>query len=675
MQATAPPNRLAREASPYLRQHAHDPVDWYPWGTEALSRARQEDRPIFLSIGYSACHWCHVMARESFADPEVARRLNEAFVCIKVDREERPDLDAIYMAAVQALTGSGGWPLSVFLTPEGQAFFGGTYFPPERRWGRPSFREVVEGVARAWREQRGHLEAGARQLLRQLAAFQRGGRPGALDAATAEAEALRRLAGHFDPQFGGFGQAPKFPSPSRLFLLLDLAADPAARTMLGATLDGMAAGGMWDWVGGGFHRYAVDRQWLVPHFEKMLYDNALLARLYGEAGVRLDNPRWLAVATATADYLLREMQGPDGGFFASTDADSAGAEGLYFTWTAAEVRDALPPELADTLVRLCGLDGPPNFEDGRSVLRPRQPHDPSDPLLAEIRARLLQARSRRPPPALDDKRLAGWNGMAIWALAWLGVALDAPRFLAAARAASEFVRRELLPEGGLIVRSFRDGVRSGRETLEDLAWLLAGFAELYETTGDAVALATAAALVERRLPHYLDPAGGVFDTPDDGEPLVLRPRDLTDGATPAPAGILAATLARLAALLHRPEWSDAAARIVAAAGELVAQVPDSCASLLSAARLASEPLATVAIVGEPHWPSTVALHRVAVRHRRRRVAVALAPCEAAAGVAAPLFAGRHPAGDGRAAAWVCQGAACLPPIEDGGKLLEVIAGL
>ncbi len=668
-------NRLAGEASPYLRQHADNPVDWYPWGADAFARARAEGKPIFLSIGYSACHWCHVMERESFTNPELARLLGEHFVSIKVDREERPDIDAVYMAAVQALTGSGGWPLTVFLTPDGEPFFGGTYFPPTRRWGRPSFREVVEGVARAWREQRPHLEAGARQLRRQLAALAGGGQRRALDVATAEREALDHLAAAFDPLHGGFGQAPKFPAPARLFFLLDTGSDDRrAATMLRTTLDGMAAGGMYDWLGGGFHRYAVDEAWLVPHFEKMLVDNALLARLYGEAGVRTLTERWLAVARRTADYLLRDMQGPEGGFATATDADSEGEEGRYFTWTAAEVRAALPAAEAAAIVDLCRLDGPANAEDGRSVLRPRPDHDPTDPLLVAAREHLLVARNQRPAPALDDKRLAGWNGMAIWALAALGATLEEPRYLEAARRAARFVAATMLPDHRPIVRSWRAGTRSGAETLEDLAWLSAGFVELYETTGDSAALATALTLLERRLPHYLDGSGLPWDTPDDGEALVVRPRNVVDGAAPAPAGILAQTLVRLAALTARHELHDAAAEVVAAAAELVTRLPESCTSLLQAARSVAEPPTTVAIVGDPAWPSTRLLHRLALRRRRRGLVVALASDEAMAGPAAPLFVGRRPAA-GQALAFVCHGTACLPPVADGDTLASVLQGL
>ncbi len=668
-----PRNGLAGEPSPYLRQHAGNPVRWYPWGAEAFARAQAEGKPVLLSIGYAACHWCHVMERETFADPEVGAFLDQHFIAVKVDREERPDVDAVYMAAVQALTGSGGWPLTVFLTPEGKPFFGGTYFPPERRWGRPSFREVAEGVARAWRERRSHLEAGARELTRRLAVLEGAPSPAAPDVGAAVEASLARFEASFDREFGGFGPAPKFPSPSRLFFLLELApSHRRAEEMLAATLDGMAAGGMYDWLGGGFHRYSVDRAWLVPHFEKMLYDNALLARLYAEAGVRLDNPGWVEVARETADYLLREMQGPEGGFFSSTDADSEGEEGLFFTWTAREVREVLPAPAAEAVVALCALDGPPNFEGGRSVLRPKKRATRDDPRLQDARQRLLAARSRRVPPALDDKRLAGWNGMAIWSLAYLGRALGAPRLLAAAQRAAAFAEVHAIGADGRVARAWREGVTFGAETLEDVAWLAAGFVELYETTGNPPYLEAAVRLLRRRLPHYLDATGGVFSTPDDGEALLLRPREFADGATPAPAGVLAATLLRLAALTDDAEFHRLATRLVASAGTLLGQVPEACSSLLAAARALARPPVTIAVLGDPSWPSTAALHRAALRSRPAGAVVAVAAGDATAGLAAPLFRGKPAPHPGRALAFVCRGGSCLAPVAEGAILEEVL---
>jgi uncharacterized protein YyaL (SSP411 family) len=664
-------------------------VDWYPWGEEALARARDEGRPIFLSVGYAACHWCHVMERESFEDAEVAAFLNDHFVAIKVDREERPDIDAVYMTAVQALTGSGGWPLTVFLTPGLEPFYGGTYFPPESRWGRPSFLELLHAVAQAWAERRDEVVRQAAQLADHLNALSSRPGPGHVDLDRATRTALSHLSANHDPRWGGFGGAPKFPTPSRLFFLLHHAAggDAQARAMLATTLDGMAAGGMVDWVGGGFHRYSVDETWLIPHFEKMLVDNALLARAYGEAALRLGEPRWVEVARATADYLVREMQGPEGGFFSSTDADSEGREGLYFTWTAAEVRTSLPAEEADAVVGLCALDDQPNFEDGRSALRPRLPIAElavtlgcdADEAAARVdrgRRGLYQARRLRVPPLTDDKRLAGWNGMAVWALAWLGAAVEEPRYLEAARRCGEFVVAELLRADGSLTRSWRDGARAGAETLEDVAWVAAGLVELYQADGSVRWLEAALRLVDARLPCYRDGGGALFDAPDDGERLPMRPRDAMDGAAAASPAVLAGALFRLAALTDRGDLAEAARQAVAAESGLLERAPEACTSLLVAAVELTEPPRELVVVGEPGWPSTRGLLRAARRSSRPPTVIAPAPAvpvPAAAVASVPLFAGREHAEQGRALAYLCEGGGCRLPVDDPDALARALA--
>ena len=678
-------NRLARETSPYLLQHAHNPVDWYPWGEEAIARAKAEDRPIFLSVGYAACHWCHVMERESFADPAIAALLGEHFVAVKVDREERPDVDAVYMGAVQAMTGSGGWPLSVFLTPDLAPFFGGTYFPPERRWGHPSFREVLEAVADAWQGRRGEIASGAEALASRLARSGAGG-PSAVDAAAASARALAALASQHDETWGGFGGAPKFPSPSRLFFLIDAGRhDERARAMLARTLDAMAAGGMYDWLGGGFHRYSVDAQWLVPHFEKMLYDNALLARAYGEAGLAFSRPDWVGVARATAEYLLREMRGPEGGFFSSTDADSDGREGTYFTWTPEQVRDALPPHEAALVAALCGLGARGNFEGASSVLRPVRTlaeaaadagldSGEAAPALERARSALLDARARRVPPATDDKRLAGWNGMAVWSLAFLGAALPDAGFLDAARTAARFVLRNAGP-GGRLARSWRGGAVSGAESLEDVAWVAAGLVQLFEADGDPEWLGAARSLLARRLPHYLDGAGAAFDAPDDGEVLFMRPRTSYDGAAPADAGVLAATMLRLSALAGDGELRTSAARAVAAGAAAVERAPEACLTMLSAAAAASRPPLTLVVVGETAWRSTRELLDVAWRRRPAACALAVSPgvpVPERVVASVPLFAGRGPGEGERARAYLCEGGACRLPVEEPAELARAL---
>ncbi len=688
---TRPANRLSGETSPYLRQHAHNPVDWYPWGEEALAKARAEEKPIFLSVGYAACHWCHVMERESFEDEQVAAFLRLHFVAVKVDREERPDLDAVYMSAVQALSGRGGWPMSVFLTPDGRPFFGGTYFPPERRHGMPAFIEVLQAVADAWAGRRDEVERGAAELSQQLASFAGAGEPGAVDAAAAGRAAVQRLARAHDPRHGGFGGAPKFPTPSRLFLLLRRArgGDELAAAMLRRTLDAMAAGGMYDWVGGGFHRYSVDAEWLIPHFEKMLYDNALLARAYGEAGVFLGDPRWTGVAHSTARYLVREMQGPEGGFYSSTDADSEGEEGLYFTWTAAEVRAALPAAEAELVERLCGLDRPANFEHGRSALRPQitlsalaSETGSSEEDLRErmraARAGLLAARARRVPPALDDKRLAGWNGMAIWALAWLGATTEDTAVLAAAQRAGAFVLREMLRPDGRLARSWRDGRVSGVETLEDVAWVAAGLVELYQADGDVAWLTAALRLVDARLPRYLDADGRAFEAPDDGEALVARPHAASDGATPSSAAVLASALARLSTLADRVDLAAAAERIVRAEAGTIARMPDGATALVDAAAELAAPAASVVVVGEPGSPATAALLRAARRHAPAGAVVAPAPAvpvPAAVAAAVPLFAGREGHAGGEPVAYLCVGGACRLPAADPEALARSLQAL
>ncbi len=687
MTPARPANRLIREPSPYLRQHAHNPVDWYPWGEEALARAREEDKPIFLSIGYAACHWCHVMERESFEDPAIAKLLDRHFIAVKVDREERPDLDAVYMNAVQAMTGSGGWPLSVFLTPELKPFFGGTYFPPERKWGTPSFPEVIAAVADAWMSRREELDGAAATLAVQLAAEEEPA-PGSLDAAAAAAVALQTLAAQYDRRWGGFGAAPKFPTSSRLFFLIDRARrDPTARDLLAGTLEGMAAGGFCDWLGGGFHRYSVDEAWLLPHFEKMLYDNALLARAYGEAGLALDRPEWVAVARATADYMLTEMRGPEGALFSSTDADSEGREGRYFTWTAAQVREALPPDEAELMTALCGL-GPAGGEGEPGVLRPSRPlaevaaelrltPGVAARLLASAREGLLAARRRRVPPATDDKRLTGWNGMAAWSLAYLGAALPEPRYLEAAATAARFLLTREAADGRL-ERSWRDGAVSGVETLEDVAWVAAAFVQLFEADGDVTWLAAATGLVERRLAHYQVGSGALYDAPDDGPALFARPRTPADGATPSPAGVMAGVLLRLAALTGEESFRSAAQRAVAAGAGLATRVPAACLTLVQAAEAAAAPPMTLVVVGDPRWGSTRELLAAAWRHRPARCVIAPSgpvPVAAESARAVPLFSGRETVPPGRARAYLCEGGACRIPVEEPAALARLLAAV
>ena len=519
-------NRLADETSPYLLQHAENPVEWYPWGEEALERARREDKPILLSIGYAACHWCHVMAHESFEDEETAAVMNERFVNVKVDREERPDLDSLYMDAVVAMTGHGGWPMTVFLLPSGEPFLGGTYFPPEPRHGLPSFRDVLVAVSDAYRERR---EDVARQAGTLVEALQRSAavRPSA-DPLTESllGEAERSLRRQFDSEWGGFGGAPKFPPASALEFLLrrhHRTGDEETLAMVSRTLDGMAAGGMYDLLGGGFHRYSVDERWLVPHFEKMLYDNALLASAYLHGWLVTAEERYREVAEATLDYLLRELRLPDGGFASAQDADTDGVEGLTFTWTADE---GVPAELLRP------------FEHGRSILR--------GALDEELRQRLLELRERRPKPLRDDKAIAAWNGLALAALAEAGHRLDRADFLLAANELAEFLLGPLSDEDGRLHRSWRAGRARNPGYLEDYADVANGLYELHVATGELRWLREANRLARLAVELFADgDNGGFFLSPADGERLVARKKEFDDHPTPSGNSMLAFVLLRL----------------------------------------------------------------------------------------------------------------------------------
>ena len=498
-------NRLAGETSPYLLQHADNPVSWYPWGDEALARAREEDRPILLSIGYAACHWCHVMEHESFEDPATAAVMNEHFVSVKVDREERPDLDAVYMEAVVAMSGHGGWPMTVFLTPAGEPFYGGTYYPPEPRHGMPSFRQVLEAIAEAWRERRDDVARSAGQLVeavRQSALL----RP-SLEPLTDDllAGAARAAGAAFEPAYGGWGRAPKFPNAPVLEFLLRRG-DDTSLAMAVKTLDEMAAGGMYDLLGGGFHRYSVDDRWLVPHFEKMLYDNALLAPAYLHAWLVTGEDRYRAIAESTIEYLLRELLLPEGGFASAQDADTDGVEGLTFTWTEDE---GVPAALLQP------------FEHGRSIIRGE--------LDEGLRVRLLELREQRPKPLRDDKAIASWNGLALAALAEAGRRLERPDWVDAARTLGEFLLGPLSDDTGRLRRSYRDGRTSGAGYLDDYANVAHGLLELHVATGEPRWLHEANRLGRLAIELFADEEhGGFFLSPADGERLVARTKELDD---------------------------------------------------------------------------------------------------------------------------------------------------
>jgi len=580
-------NRLAGETSPYLLQHADNPVDWYPWGEEALEKARRENKPIFLSIGYATCHWCHVMERESFTDPEVARILNEHFVAVKVDREERPDLDAQYLRAYQALTGhAGGWPLNLFLTPEGRPFYGGTYFPPERRGGWPAFREVLLAVAAAWEGREPELRAQAERAV-QAAVVSEGpsGLPEGLHPA-----ALEGLQPAYDEQAGGFGVAPKFPNAPllRYLLLRAWRGDAEAASMLRGALEGMRRGGIQDQVAGGFHRYATDAHWRVPHFEKMLYDNAQLASVYLGAARLWDEARFEEAARSTLDWMLAELQGPEGGFYSAVDADSEGEEGRYYVWTWAEWRRVLGGD-AQRAARLFGVRPEGNWEEGKNVLYlPRDEAEWADEWDMEpgafdawragVRGRLRGARRRRVRPITDDKVLADWNGLAVRALAEAGRLLEEPRYLDAAVRAGTFLWEVLYAEG-LMRHSWRAGTRRGEAFLADQAAVALGFLELHHATGEVVWLERAGRLAEAIL-RFTDPRGGFFDALEATP--AGRPKNTFDGAVPSGQALAAEALLRLGLVFENDAWYEAGRTALVLLGPQLAERPLAHAAGLSA---------------------------------------------------------------------------------------------
>jgi uncharacterized protein len=677
-------NRLAGETSPYLLQHAHNPVDWYPWGPEALEKARREDKPILLSIGYAACHWCHVMERESFEDPVTAADMNREFVAIKVDREERPDLDSIYMDAVQAMTGGGGWPLTAFLTPEGRPFYAGTYFPNEDRHGLPSFRKVLAAIAETWRERREEVHEQARRVVEGI------GRVGRLaesrDPLTEDVlrQAFAGLQRSFDSEWGGFGGAPKFPQPMTLEFLLrcHLRSHPGALDMLTRTLDRMASGGIYDQVGGGFHRYSVDGRWHVPHFEKMLYDNAQLARLFTRAWQVTGSDRYRRVATETLDYLLREMRHPGGAFFSSQDADSEGAEGRFFVWSFEEIVEAGGEAVAAAF----GATPAGNWEGSNVLWMPM----PTDAVASELgvateelerdldsaRARLFDLRENRPRPATDDKVLAGWNGLAVSAFAEAGRALGVPEYVEAAVRAADFVLIHLRDERGRLLRAWREERTGGRGYADDHALMAEACLTLYETTFDLRFFRMARALADELLRLFRDEHnGGFFQTGSDAEALVIRPKELYDNAVPSGNSAAADVLQRLALLTGETEYERAGVSALRLVREQMAGAPTGFGQALSALDLYLSPVREVAIVGDPSGDDTRRLvDEVTVRRflPNHVLAVASPQDQEAAGTVA-LLEGRAPR-NGRATAYVCERFACRLPVTDSEALAAQLVG-
>jgi hypothetical protein len=678
------PNRLAGETSPYLVQHADNPVDWYPWGDEARARARELDRPILLSIGYSSCHWCHVMERESFKDAAVAEVMNEAFVSVKVDREERPDVDQVYMRAVQAMTGQGGWPLTVFLTPTGEPYYGGTYFPPVARHGMPSFRQVLDAAARAWRERPEDIRKGASELLSALRKAHETASAGDGAAPPGEElldQAVRTMAGQYDPTHGGFGGAPKFPQPVTLEVLLRQHArtgEAAPRDMAVHTLRRIAAGGIRDHLGGGFHRYSVDARWLVPHFEKMLYDNALLARVYLDA-YRLTGARDLGeVVEHTLDYLLADMRDPAGGFYAARDADSEGEEGRYYLWTAGQVLASLDDDAAGAVMRAYDVTPGGNFE-GRNILW--LPHDldavaraeSMEPdalrsLLAKARTTLLELRGEREAPLRDEKVLAGWNGMALRAFAEAGGALGRTHWTDAAATGAEFILSEMRRDGTLL-HTWKDGRAKIPAFLEDWAALGNALISLHEATLDRRWLDEARWCCEEAVRRFWDEGSGLFhDAGDvgDADALFMRPRDPMDNATPSGNSLAAELLLRAGHLFGEMRYRDVAERVVAREAASMARFPTAFGRLLCVAdRAFAEPV-EVAIVGARDDERTRALARAALApfHRNRTV-VGHVPGEPDGDL--PLLEGRSGVHT-EPTAYLCHGYVCDAPVTHGEAL-------
>ena len=668
-------NRLASETSPYLLQHAHNPVAWYPWGPEALARAAAENKPILLSIGYAACHWCHVMERESFENEAIAAQMNESFVCIKVDREERPDLDEVYMAATVALSGSGGWPMTVFLTPEQKPFFAGTYFPPVDKYGRPGFPTLLQNIKELWQSDRDTLLEQAAELAEHVAEQARTSAPLAIGR-EALRSAARQLHGSYDARHGGFGKAPKFPPCGALSLLLRHhrnVPDASLLEMVTGTLDGMKNGGMYDHLGGGFARYSTDERWLVPHFEKMLYDNAQLASVYLEAYQVTRDPEYARVARETLDYVIREMQEPNGAYFSATDADSEGVEGKFFVWTLAEVLEVLGPEAGPHFAAYYDVTAKGNWE-GQNVLNTPRPLAlvaeelglPEPVLRAELersRKQLYQARKLRVPPLLDDKILSSWNGLMLSAMAAGYRVLGHRHYLdSAERAASSLSTRMARPDAGLFhtARGARAHVPG---FLEDYAFLADGLIALYEAGGSERWLREAERLAQRLLADFDDEASGAFfNTAKDGEALIARPREGFDNALPSANAVAARLLAKLACHLDKSEYRERAARALRAYGKLVERSPRSFATTLGVVDFLLQSPLEIVLAGSAGEASYEALRKaLGQRYLPNAIFAHVDPSNAAQADALPLSRGKTLV-SGKAALYVCRNFTCAAPL-------------
>ena len=680
-----PANRLIRAKSPYLLQHAYNPVDWFEWSDEAFEKARREDKPLFVSIGYSTCHWCHVMERESFEDEEVARAVNATWVSVKVDREERPDLDNLYMSACQAMTGSGGWPLNILMTPDKRPFYAATYLPKRGYEGRPGMMELAEAIASMWSTRRDEAVASAESVVEFLrrSADSPAGRP-------VEAWVLDRAFEQFEERHdrvhGGFGEAPKFPSAHQLLFLLrhwKRAGEKRALAMVERTLGAIRAGGVFDQVGFGVHRYATDARWLVPHFEKMLYDQAMLAIACAEAFQASGNRDYERTAREVVTYVLRDMTSPGGAFFSGEDADSEGVEGKFYTWSARELREALGGD-AEFAIRAFGVQEEGNFAEesrlrrtGANILHLPEPIGQADlARLETVRETLLRAREKRVRPHRDDKVLADWNGLMIAALATCARAFDEPDYSRVAAKAADFILRSMRAGDGRLLHRFRDGEAAIPAFADDYAFLVWGLIELYESTFDAKWLEAALALNDDLLAHFRDEtSGGFFQTADEGEELLVRPKPGIDGAIPSANSVAALNLLRLARLTGREELAREGRRTLDAFADQVRNVPTAFAMMLSAADFALGPSSEVVVAGKPEAPDTRAMLRALGARFLPGTVVLLRPGGPKAPIArlAP-FTERQVPVDGGAAAYVCRDSACRAPTTDPAEMLRLIDG-
>jgi uncharacterized protein YyaL (SSP411 family) len=673
-------NHLAYENSPYLLQHADNPVDWYPWGDEALEKARREDKPIFLSIGYAACHWCHVMAHETFEDPATAAIMNENFINIKVDREERPDVDSIYMSAVVAMTGHGGWPLSVFLTPEKMPFFGGTYFPPVRRYNMPAFKEVLQSVEQAWKDDRAKILKSGGQIAKHLETEAHTALPSQTLQPDLLDQAAQVLLQSYNWKNGGWGNAPKFPQPMAIEFLLhrSLRDDQIALEAAVHALNAMSRGGMYDVIGGGFARYSTDDDWCVPHFEKMLYDNAQLSRVYLHAYLVTQQPAFRHITEDTLDFILRELGDSKGGFYSSLDADSEGQEGKYYIWSLDEVKAAFQaPQDADFFLAAYAVTTAGNFEGANVIQRSlddaslakrfNKSEQEVVEWLARLHSILLDVRQKRIRPGTDDKILLSWNALTLATLAEAGRYLHRPDYLEAAVKNARFILSSMFVKGRLL-RTWRHDQASQNAFLEDYAALIQGLIALYQSDPQVTWFANAANLAEKMVMHFQDPQGGFFDTSDDHETLLLRPKDIQDNATPSGSSLAAGALLQLSTYTAKGEWRDIAEKMLGSMQSLAARYPTAFAGWLQDMDFAIGPVFEVAVIGDPTDPQTQALANALWSTYRPNLVAAVSPYPAPPEV--PDLLKDRPMQAGTPTAYVCEHFVCQRPVNDADELIE-----